>query len=95
MLLWCHGRHLSGRKHTMHIHTDTQTKLRKGCCLMTSNWKTVRNTLVWLIVAMITMGIVTKPTVAAIAPGIPFLRLPIKVETFRAIRPGVHCPMAK
>ena len=25
---------------------------------MTSNWKTVRNTLVWLIVAMITMGIV-------------------------------------
>lgn len=58
MLLWCHGRHLSGRKHTMHIHIDTQTKLRKGCCLMTSNWKTVRNTLVWLIVAMITMGIV-------------------------------------
>ena len=31
---------------------------QKGVLLMTPNWKTMRNTLVWLIVAVITMGIV-------------------------------------
>ena len=31
---------------------------QKGVLCMTSNWRTVRNTLVWLLVAVITMGIV-------------------------------------
>ena len=33
---------------------------QKGVLLMTSNWKTMRNTLVWLLVAVITMAIVVS-----------------------------------
>ena len=58
MLLWCHGRPRAGHRHTMHIQNRHTNKTQKGVLLMTSNWKTVRNTLVWLIVAVITMGII-------------------------------------
>ena len=37
----------------------------------------------------------TTPSVATMAPIVPFCFLPIKVAVFTAITPGVHCEMAK
>ena len=40
-----------------------------------------------------TDGVMT-PRVATMPPGIPASLFPINVDTFTAITPGVHCPMA-
>ena len=58
MILFCHGPVFSDVKHTIHI-TNTQTKTGKDVTpRMTANWKTLRTTLVWLLVAVMTLGIV-------------------------------------
>ena len=36
------------------------------------------------------IGIVIKPRLATIPPIVPFRLLPMNVETFKAIIPGVH-----
>ena len=63
-----------------------------ACCTTASCAKFFIN---MAMIRMIRMGPVRNPVVAATAPFTPPRFSPIKVETFSAIIPGVHCPMEK
>ena len=75
------------------MSTQTHTRMpANACCTTGRSAKFCRKA---AMTRMIAIGPVRNPPVAQSAPITPPFFSPMKVETFRAMIPGVHCPIEK